>query len=52
MAYGPKGHSSAAKHARGPRPFLYILSDGRIEPIDEVRVCNVKLVGIDADDWT
>ena len=52
MANSPKGHISAAKHARRPRPFLYILRDCRIELVYEVRVHDVKLVGIDADDWT
>ena len=52
MAHSPKGHISAAKHTGGPRPFLHVLGDGGIELIYEIRVCNVKLVGIDADDRT
>lgn len=49
---GPKGHVGAAKHTRGPGPFLYILGDGRIELVYKVRVYDMELVRIDADDRT
>ena len=49
MAHSRKRHICAAKHNCGPRPFLYVLGDGRIELIYEVRAYNVKLVRIDTD---
>lgn len=52
MAHSRERHICGAKHSRGPRPFLYILGDGRIELINEVRAYNVKLVRIDADNRT
>ena len=52
MTHSPKGHIGAAKHTCGPRPFLYVLGDGRIELIYEVRICHVKLVRINANDRT
>lgn len=52
MAHSPKGHISTAKHTRGPRPFLYIFSDGGIELICEARIRHVKLIRINADDRT
>ena len=52
VANSPKGHVGAAKHTRGPGPFLYILGDGRIELIYKVRVYDMELVRIDADDRT
>ena len=52
VANSPKGHVGAAKHTRGPGPFLYIFGDRRIELVYKVRVYNMELVRIDADDRT
>ena len=52
VANSPKGHVGTAKHTRGPGPFFYILGDGRIEVIYKVRVYDMELVRIDADDRT
>ena len=52
VANSPKGHVGAAKHTRGPGRFLHILGDGRIELVYKVRVYDMELVRIDADDRT
>ncbi len=36
MADSSKSHIRTAKHTRGPRPFLYIFGDVRIELVYEI----------------
>ncbi len=36
MAHSPKSHIRTAKHTRGPRPFLYVLGNVRIELVYEI----------------
>ena len=52
MWNGPERHFHVAKHAGGPPELIDLLTDGGIQLINEVhiRVCDMKLVGIDPHD--
>ena len=51
VTYCTESHFSASKHTRGPGPFLDVLRAAKVQRIHEGRVGNVKLIGVDADDW-
>ena len=50
MTHGAKRHLSASKHASRPGPFFNVLGHSRIQLIYEIRIRNMKLIGIDTYD--
>ena len=51
VTYSTESHVRAAKHTRGPRPFLDILRAAEVQRIHEGGFGNVEFIGVDTDNW-